>query len=590
MPGDGSAFIGVLLVASLVVAGAVAWQAQDAARSHRAMAERVLRDYAGLAAEELVRRSAAQIGNQGYYVLIQALSSATALALPAPPTPALLATVGDARVRHAAPLVRFSFRYRPIDADLEIGGAQPSPGVLDWLQAQLAQPDVYRQDGDSPMRFLHAVVDDTVVTAVFLPLPRDVVVDASALVIGFVVDRAGLAGGFGQVLESRPLLPSSLGDDGTQALTNDDLEIRIVDRAGQTVFLASAAPAIDPSATVDPYAPHLYAIRPFGDTYNGTLEGMTVRVAIDPSAAPKLVIGGLPRSRLPLLLTLFGLSTGLLGTAIFQLRRARKLTRLRSDFVSQVSHELRTPLTQIRMFAETLRLGRVRSGAETERSLGIIDREARRLGHLVENILQFSRGERGTFELARTVQPLAPLVRDVVEELGLLFQSRGTRVRVHFADGDVGLDGVEAAVDGEAFRQILLNLLDNAVKYGPDGQEIRIETSVPDASAVAATPQVRLTVDDQGPGVPHRDRERIWQSFRRLERENGVAGTGIGLAVVRELVELHGGRVWVEDAPSAAVAPGGSGTGSRFVVELPCESLQASPKAAVALVSPEPAS
>jgi len=278
------------------------------------------------------------------------------------------------------------------------------------------------------------------------------------------------------------------------------------------------------------------------------------------------VIGGLPRSRLPLLLALLGLTAGLVATAIFQLQRARKLTRLRSDFVSQVSHELRTPLTQIRMFAETLRLGRVRSDAEGRRSLDIIDREARRLGHLVENILQFSRGERGTLELARTVQPLAPLVREVVEELGPLMESRGARVRVRLADD--GGDRIEAAVDAGGFRQILLNLLDNAVKYGPGEQEICVELGRREASDDSAPPRLRLAVDDQGPGVPRRDRERIWQSFRRLERDRGnaVAGTGIGLAVVRGLVERHGGRAWVEES---------SRGGARFVVELPCEAPRA---------------
>jgi signal transduction histidine kinase len=287
-----------------------------------------------------------------------------------------------------------------------------------------------------------------------------------------------------------------------------------------------------------------------------------VRVAIDPAAAPKLVIGGLPRSRLPLLLGMLGLATGLVTTAIFQLRRARKLSRLRSDFVSQVSHELRTPLTQIRMFAETLRLGRVRSEAEGERSLEIIDREARRLGHLVENILQFSRGERGTLELVRSVQPLAPLVTEVVEELVPMIEARGSRLRVDSDDPD----DLEADVDAGAFRQILLNLLDNAVKYGPEGQEIRLTIRrLRDDPARA-----RLEIEDQGPGIPRRDRERIWRSFRRLERDRqrAVAGTGIGLAVVRELVERHGGRTWVEE---------GTRGGALFVVELPCEPQPRSP-------------
>ena len=564
LPGDGSVFIVVLLLASLAIAGAVAWQAQDAARSHRAMAERVLRDYAGLAADEMVRRGAAQVGYYGYYVLIRALSAAGGG--DPPPTPAALAAGGDNRLRRAATLARFTFRYRPADGSLSTG-SPPEPALTAWLGARLASPEVHRRPEETPMAFLHEVVEGTATTAVFAPLTADA--EATAAVVGFVVERPALAGAFALVLAGRPLLPPSLGT-GEDA-TNEDLAVRVVDLAGQTLYLSGA----DPSGA-DPYLPRLYATRPFGDAYNGVFEGASVRVAIDPAAAPKLVIGGLPRSRLPLLLALLGLTTGLVAAAIFQLRRARRLTRLRSDFVSQVSHELRTPLTQIRMFAETLRLGRVRSEAESARSLEIIDRESRRLGHLVENILQFSRGERGTLELARTVQPLAPLVREVVEELGPLFEGRGSRIRTHFAG-----DAVEAAVDAGAFRQILLNLLDNAVKYGPAGQEIRLEMSGPETAAGATV--VRLAIDDQGPGVPRRDRERIWQSFRRLERDrdNAVAGTGIGLAVVRELVERHGGRAWVEDAPPAA-GSADSPRGARFVVELPC----AAPRSASAATLP----
>jgi len=108
---------------------------------------------------------------------------------------------------------------------------------------------------------------------------------------------------------------------------------------------------------------------------------------------------------------------------------------------------------------------------------------------------------------------------------------------------------------------MLLNLLDNAVKYGPSGQTVTLGLTVADGRA-------RVSVDDEGPGVPAAERERIWDRFWRLERDRGsaVAGTGIGLSVVRELVALHGGRTWVEDAPASQR---GDRAGSRFVIELP---------------------
>jgi len=127
---------------------------------------------------------------------------------------------------------------------------------------------------------------------------------------------------------------------------------------------------------------------------------------------------------------------------------------------------------------------------------------------------------------------------------------------------------VVAAVDAEAFRQMLLNLLDNAVKYGPEDQTVTVTLAPADAAG-----HVQVTVDDQGPGIPHAERERIWERFWRLERDRGsaVAGTGIGLAVVRELAALHGGRAWIEDPPA------GHGQGARFVLEVPAAAPPAAP-------------
>jgi len=112
-----------------------------------------------------------------------------------------------------------------------------------------------------------------------------------------------------------------------------------------------------------------------------------------------------------------------------------------------------------------------------------------------------------------------------------------------------------AAVDDDALRQVLLNLLDNAVKYGPEGQEVRVGVR-------PRSPGALVWVDDEGPGIPTGDRERIWQRFFRLDahRESAIAGTGIGLTVVRDLVAQHGGRSWVET---------GERGGARFVVEFP---------------------
>jgi signal transduction histidine kinase len=116
-------------------------------------------------------------------------------------------------------------------------------------------------------------------------------------------------------------------------------------------------------------------------------------------------------------------------------------------------------------------------------------------------------------------------------------------------------EDVVATVDTGALRQIVLNLLDNAVKYGPVGQTVTVRLA-------RAGDQARLVVEDQGPGIAPADRSRVWEPFQRLEcaAQSAVAGSGIGLAVVAELVVLHNGRAWVEDAPAR---------GARFIVEIP---------------------
>jgi signal transduction histidine kinase len=248
-----------------------------------------------------------------------------------------------------------------------------------------------------------------------------------------------------------------------------------------------------------------------------------------------------------MLLGLLAVTAGMILTAILQLRRELRLQQLRSEFVASVSHELRTPLAQIRLFTETLLLDRVRSPQERQRSLEIIDREARRLNHLVDNVLRFARSEREPGTVTLHERELAPLISEVPEAFEPLIA--GTEVVVERRLGP----GIRAAVDADCARQILLNLLDNALKYGPPQQRVVVGTEAVDG-------RTRMFVEDEGPGIPARDRERVFERFRRLERDrrSARAGAGIGLAVVRELAELQGGRCFVET---------GARGGARLVVE-----------------------
>jgi signal transduction histidine kinase len=252
-----------------------------------------------------------------------------------------------------------------------------------------------------------------------------------------------------------------------------------------------------------------------------------------------------PASRLPLLLALLAVTAALAGVAVRQLRREGELARLRADFTSSVSHELRTPLTQILLYAETLELGRATGEGERRRALGVIVQEARRLAHLVENILQFSRAERRMVRVRTELRRLAPLLRETVERFAPL---AGGVDRFVFEVEET----LAAPVHADSLRQIVINLLDNAAKYGGDGP-VTLRAGLTKGRA-------RLEVDDTGPGIAPPDRLRIWEPYMRLERSPAVAGSGIGLAVVRELTAAHGGACWVEDA---------AGGGARFVIELP---------------------
>src|SRR5438309_468489 len=352
--------------------------------------------------------------------------------------------------------------------------------------------------------------------------------------LGFETKPAALRPLVVHATEKFPLLPRPL----TGGVEYDSMgSIIITDRFGTEIY-RSAAQYTSPFTARDTIGTDM------GDLYaQATLRG---------AVADKLIIGGLPKSRLSLILSLLGLTAVLIGTALFQLRRESQLTRLRTDFISGVSHELRTPLAQIRMFSETLTLGRVRSDEERRRSLAIIDQEARRLTHLVENLLHFSRSERQTSHITPEPTALGPLVQEVIDGFAPLAAARGATLSAAIPEDLV------VTADPGAVRQMLLNLLDNAVKYGPAGQVVRI-------GATRETGVAKLWVDDGGPGIPRADRERVWERFWRLgrDRESAVAGSGIGLAVVRELATLHHGRAWIDENGPAV------GGGTRFVIELP---------------------
>lgn len=513
-----------LLLSSVGLAGVLTWEAQRGMREQQAMGERVLRDYAMLAADEFARRSLSELGFHGFYQAIGAVRRAAAWG--SLPAPGALAADEDEEARSSADLVAATLYYDPATRRLDVLGEPLDPATSIWITRRL-DAGITGPMTRAPYVTAHAVVGGRAHSIVFIAMARQ----PRARLLGFAAASAAFAPRFQRAFDQGPLYPRSLG-----AVGNQSLFLRVMDPAGREVFRAGTR-----------HEPYLGIERPYNDDYNGLLKGFKVKVAVDPAAAGALVIGGLPRSRLPFLLVLLVLSAALSTTAMLQLRREQALARLRADFVSRVSHELRTPLAQIRMFTETLLLARVRSEEESRHALEVVDRESRRLANLVENVLRFSRAERGLDSVDVRPLDVVPVVRQTVEDFTPLAAGSARLTTALPARAT-------ALADAAALRQILLNLLDNAVKYGPRGQEIAIELT-------ANARRVRLTVADQGPGVPALERELIWQRYYRLRRdlESAVAGTGIGLAVVRELAGLLGGHARVET---------GAPRGARFAVEL----------------------
>ncbi len=234
---------------------------------------------------------------------------------------------------------------------------------------------------------------------------------------------------------------------------------------------------------------------------------------------------------------------------VFQdISKAKEAEQLKDEFISLVSHELRTPLTSIKGAARTI-LRHYNSLDEGTRGelLRDIDEESDRLYRLVENLLDFSRAEAGVLRLATEPVHLPKLVERVMKEAS-------SRSNGHHFVLDVPADLPPAEADPMRVEQVLRNLLDNAIKYSPSRGEIRV-------SAAVENGMLRVSVKDEGAGVPQEDQERVFGRFERGGNDAARAhGVGLGLAICRRLVEAHGGTIWVDSV---------EGGGSTFSFTLP---------------------
>lgn len=529
-----------ILLSALAVLGVMVFQAFRAEQDRRATADRALREYAGFAAWEFASNAKEEM----WMAMTELLRPAEQLAPKNPgeelPSPAILVAQsrrvagcnGCALEIPASYYFRLDLNDSALAHVLAEGAGARAP---DLVERQWLRDTIVRHARDVFARHWRVATVVGQVHGRRLTIAYTVVRDTSGAVAaayGVVSESNRFVAAISSRLADWDLLPPALT---REAGDGHLVSIIVRDDNGHEVY---RSPWQFPGRLSASYEQQKF------------VAGFTVVASLSPLAAQRLVLAD--SYRMPVLLVLLAITAALVGIAFRQLRREETLSRLRADFVSSASHELRTPLAQIRMFAELLRMGWIRSEEERVRSLDILDQEARRLGHLVDRVLCFDRTERGDAALRCETAPLAPLVREVVSAFRPLASARDVSI-------DLDLEtGIIAKVDRGAIHQILVNLLDNAVKYGPSGQTIRVSL------ARTSADRASLRVADEGPGVPAGEEAHVWAPFRRLDRDanSSIAGSGIGLALVRRLAHAHGG--------GAAIVASSGNIGACFEIILPC--------------------
>ncbi len=240
--------------------------------------------------------------------------------------------------------------------------------------------------------------------------------------------------------------------------------------------------------------------------------------------------------------------------------QVRRLERVRRDFLANVSHEFKTPLTAIRGFSETLLGGALRDEQNSRRFLEIIRDHAVRLTALTTDLLKLSRIEAGKHEMEARAMDVLELISGCLETIRLCAGQKELQL---VDECPASLPFVHG--DASHLREVLENLLDNAVRYTPPGGAITVSASVRNSNEPRC---VVVTVADTGIGIPEAEQDRIFERFYRLDeaRSRDTGGTGLGLSIARHIVEAHGGKIWVESE---------AGKGSRFHFSIPTASSHA---------------
>ncbi len=435
------------------------------------------------------------------------------------------AVIGAARV--ALPLDRIDALVSDLRTTLAAAAlvALAVAAVLSWLAAQLVSRD---------LRGLTRAARG--MAAGNLALRTRIGGHDEVAALGAALDQ--LAGNLSRTLErlraERDLLDGILGGMGEGVLVaGADGRIVLMNRALKSMLLLTGEPE---------GRPVLHVIR------NAALSEMLERARQGRTVEREIELGGLMPRRMLVRASALEREPGSVLVVLVDLTELRRLESMRRDFVANASHELRSPLTSIRAAAETLE-STADDPAGTRRFVDVIARNAERLQNLVDDMLELARIESREVTLEPQALDLAAVAQRVLAQ----YLPRAERSRIALAAELSGLPRVRA--DRRALEHVLGNLVDNALKYCPEGSSVRI-------TAEREHDCIRVSVADDGPGIAPQHLERIFERFYRVEpgRSRELGGTGLGLAIVKHLVEAMGGAVAVQSR---------IGAGSRFSFTLP---------------------
>lgn len=548
------ALLALLLFALLTLSGLLAHEAWSAGRKRRALADQAMHEYASYAAAKY------RDNVQGwlYTALDELFAVAWVRLADDEPTPGAGARALAESARaldgcKCGPMIRALYYFdvplattaRSGDSAVAIRGeVMPATAELLWMTDTItAHAGMLLANREQARRryltlavahryaTVYASYGDRLTVLVYT-LRRDSA-DRVVAAYGFVTDAERfVAPFFDPLYRARIVLPPLL--DGWVP-SDSVFSVSAIDSLGRVFFQSPVQYSSQLGAVVnmDPPLGHL-----------------RIRFAVNPSATRSILVGGLPQSRVPLLLGALAVTAILAIFTVLQVRAEAEHARQRANFVASVSHELRTPLAQILLFAETVKLGRAPSEDRRMHAVEVIVREAHRLMALVDNVLHVTSSGRAQTLVSLEWIVLRHVVAETIEEFAPLANEAGSIISLEPVDARILANAGASTV-----RQMLLNVLDNAVKYGPKGQVIMVGVDLAEST-------VRIWVDDEGPGIQPADRASIWKPFVRVDpaAHPGVAGAGIGLAVVRELATAQRGRAYMEQ---------GSRGGARFLIVLP---------------------